>query len=160
MSWITRLSGLRAGVVALGFVALAAGGQPARAVTPEEVAGVLQSRNWFEDYGSFGSQVFGRVAVFGPAETSGWYRGSYVTYKGAAGSTVLGMAWMPFVSGDYVGVVIDYAYTREIIFFTGSTSTQLHFVRTTNNGASFSSGTWTMTRSTSVPYVVRTNYYK
>jgi len=113
---------LRPAVVLLAGLVVAgpsAGRAVAAGPTPDQVAKVLQSSLWFEDDGSFGGALVGRLFVFGPAEADGWYRGAYITYAGAAGSTTKGMAWKPLASGDSCGVLIDFANSRELVIFTG-----------------------------------------
>src|SRR5437660_12691334 len=113
---------LRPAVVLLAGLVVAgpsAGRAVAAGPTPDQVAKVLQSSLWFEDDGSFGGALVGRLYLFGPAEADGWYRGAYITYAGAAGSITRGMAWKPLANGDSFGVLIDLASSRQVVIFTG-----------------------------------------
>ena len=110
----------------------------------------MTNRNWYQDFGSFGSQVFGRVFIFDRRpQGGGWYKGTYVTFRGSVGgATTLGMAWRP-VAG---GLVIDYGFRRATYTVTGVNSPlELLGIRASDSGNTV----WASTRSPYAPATVR-----
>ncbi len=142
----------RLGALLLAVWSLMGTPLPADAASASQIAAALKARNWYEDYGSFGNQVFGRVYVFGNHVTNGWFTGSYVTFKGVAGRTTLGMAWKPITNG----VIIDYGFRRENITFTNYYSAYEAFVFVRGG----TRGVLASTRSPLTPLSARRLFYR
>ncbi len=128
----------------------------AEAATAADVAQALRSRIWWQDLGSFGSQTWGYVHVFGPAAGGGWYTGTRVTVKGSYGSVRLGFAYRPFVlSNGTMGVVIDRTTSREVFTITGYDPATERLVLQSGSRRVV----WSSTRSSYTPYRIRRLYY-
>ncbi len=152
---MSRSLTLRLGLVVVAALAvLGMDGAKARAASPEQIAAALRSRLWYEDFGSFGTQIVGRVYSFGAPAGGGWYTGEYVTFKGLAGTgTRLGMAWKPITDG----VILDFGFRVETVRFTGFAAATETFTFRASDGRS---GRWSSTRSPLTPIAIRRLYYR
>jgi hypothetical protein len=145
------LASLAVGLVLMGGDGLTG---KARAADPDQIAAALRSRIWWEDLGSFGNQAWGYIYIFGPPATSGqpgWYTGTRVTYQGSYGTREYGFAWMPTDNG----VVIDHAFARETLTFTGFNAEYEVLFFQAEGGGLTRTAAWSSNRSPYTPQAVR-----
>lgn len=150
--------GLRWGLLSLlaglGLLFVDGPATQARAADPSQMAAVLRSRIWWENLGSFGSQTWGYIYIFGPQAAPGqpgWYTGTRVTYQGSYGTRQYGFAWSPRTNG----VVIDHAFAREEITFTTFNQTYEVLSFRAVGGSLTRPSAWSSTRSSLTPAAVR-----
>jgi hypothetical protein len=134
----------------------AAHAQEATTQSANQIAQLLQARNWWEDAGSFGGQAWGFIYIFGPHVREGWHRGTRVTHQGSHGSRPLGMAWFPLMHNNLPVVFIDQGFRQELFVIVHLDVPSERLVLYSAHRRQYV--VWSSTRSPFTPETVRRSY--